>query len=149
MDIDFDAVRQLVREALAAMQEMADEPYRGAKGIFPRVWCEWASVAIAELLEVRGYGTWDFVTAGETDGLSGHAWLELRDQAGALVFTVDATLHQFNGWDEPYVGVGVTPAVQQFPVLRYSGPWRSWPVLKSNPSFAQYADKFLAFVSTR
>lgn len=41
--------RRTARDVRAAFLQMPDEPYRGAKSIFPQVWCEWASIALAEL----------------------------------------------------------------------------------------------------
>lgn len=145
---DFDAVKQLVFESLAAMEAMPEEPYRNAKSIFPQVWCEYASTAIAELLEQRGFGTWDFISAGEAEGMSGHAWLELRDQEGVLVFTIDATLHQFGEWDDPYLGPDPSPAYKRFPVPRYVGPWKDWPELERNQSYERYVLLFLEYMSS-
>lgn len=92
-------VRRTARDVRAAFTEMPDEPFRGAKSIFPQVWCEWASIALAEVLAARGLGEWSFVENKLPDSLSGHAWIELRDRHGSLLFAIDITLDQFAEWD--------------------------------------------------
>lgn len=142
----WSAVRQTAREVRAAFLEMDDEPYRGAKGIFPQVWCEWASIALAEVLVVRGLGAWVFAENKLPDSLSGHAWIELHGDDGSVLFTIDITLDQFAEWDDWYMGVGQTPALKKFTCSNYVGPWRSWPPIARNPTYAAYAEKMVQFL---
>lgn len=141
--IDFDRVRAVAFDAREAMLKMEAEPWRNAKSIFPQVWCEWGSIAVAEVLAVNGLGEWTFVSAKLPDSLSGHAWLELRDDEGRCVFTIDITLDQFDEWDAPFVGTGRTPALTKFSELDYVGPWHEWPEALRSDTFAQYADKMV------
>lgn len=104
-----------------------------AAGRFPRdAWpsgcCEFAAVPIAAVLEDRGLGQWTFVSAGRS-GEVNHAWLEWRSDDGAVLISVDATLHQFDEWDEPFVGEGLTPAAAKFTPVQYAGPVWDWPYL--------------------
>lgn len=146
--MNFDAVTQTANEVLSAIQEMPSEPYpAGAKSTFPAVWCEWASIAIAQVLKDRGRGGWSFVTAGRPEDASGHAWLEVHDDNGLLQFTIDATLNQFTEWNEPCIDVGVTPAALVFTQPRYAGHWTAWPVLDHNDSCRTYADQVSRYVS--
>lgn len=144
--VDIDAVSSAVLEIRRAMLEMPDEPFRGAKRIFPAVWCERASIAVARVLAERGLGEWTFVTAGLPDDPAGHAWLELRDEDGTCLFSIDVTLDQFSAWDSPFVGDGLTPAAARFTEPRYAGPWTGWPVLRYDVTFADYAEKLSAYV---
>jgi hypothetical protein len=139
--VDLEQVRAVVRDTLLTMREMPEEPFRDAKTIFPAVWCEWTSVAMARVLEARELGEWTLVSAGAAGG-SGHAWLELRD-GSEVVMSVDATLHQFPEWDKPFVAYGKTPAAQKFPEQRYAGPWSDWPVLDRNLTFREYSNAVL------
>jgi len=38
------------------------------------------------------------------------------------VYSIDATLQQFPGYGEPFVGVGETPAAAAFTDVHYEGP---------------------------
>tara|TARA_R110002051_G_scaffold60578_15_gene111101 strand:+ start:3659 stop:4054 length:396 start_codon:yes stop_codon:yes gene_type:complete len=129
------------------MISMPDEPFRGAKGIFPQIWCEWGSIALAEVLATRGFGQWTFVSAKLPESLSGHAWLELRCKDGDSVYSVDVTLDQFPEWNEFYVGPGRSPASTKFTQIDYVGPWEEWPVTRNNDSFARYADIMLDYLN--
>lgn len=145
-DSHAEQFRSVALEVRAGMLEMPDEPFRGAKIIIPQVWCEWGSIALAEVLTGRGLGDWTFVSAKLPDSLSGHAWLELRDYEDGSLFSIDITLDQFSEWDEPFIGPGRTPALTKFPKLDYVGPWKDWPVTRSNSSFARYANAMLAYL---
>jgi hypothetical protein len=146
MSVDLDAVRSTAREVRAAFLDMPDEPYRGAKAIFPQIWCEWASIALAEVLAARGLGEWTFVEMKLHDSLSGHSWLELRAEDGRTMFTVDITLDQFEEWNDWYMGVDSTPALSKFGQLIFAGPWREWPPVKTNHTFAGYAEKVVRYL---
>ncbi|MFD2840565.1 hypothetical protein ACFSYH_08275 [Populibacterium corticicola] len=126
----------LVHRMRAAILTIDAEPSRNRKTIFPAMWCEYASIVIAEILERNHSASWAFVDAGLPEAPNGHAWLELRD---------DATLDQFswNG-DGLHVGAEQTPAVQVFTTRRYEGPWEGWSVLTYDPSYHKYADGFAA-----
>lgn len=136
---DLAAISMIVHELRTAMTEIPEEPFRGAKTIFPSVWCEWASIGAAEVLKERGLGEWTFVSAGLPDSPSGHAWLELRDTDGTAMYSIDITLDQFDAWNAPYVGPGPSPAAARYRDERFAGWWRDWPVVSRNESFARYA----------
>lgn len=138
--------RAVALEVRAAMLQMPDEPFPGAKTIFPQIWCEWGSIALAEVLVGRGLEEWTFVSAKLADSLSGHSWLELRDDEGEPLFSIDITLDQFPEWDESFIGPGRTPALTKFPKLDYAGPWKEWPVTLRNSSFARYANAMLVYL---
>jgi hypothetical protein len=133
--MDFDAVRRTVEEVVAAMWATDTE-----RRLFPRGWwpgssCEHLALATAAVLEDRGFGQWTFVSAGRPDGTpEGHAWLELRDNDGAVLFSIDRTLHQFSQHAEPFVGEGRTPAADDFTVIRYEGIVWEWPWLGDKSS---------------
>lgn len=146
MSVDLERVRAAAHDAREAMLEMDVEPWRNAKSIFPAVWCEHASIAVAEVLARRGLGSWSFVTAGKPDSPSGHAWLELGDEKGACQLSIDITLDQFSEWQAPFIGNGTSPARERFTVPRYSGPWRAWPEIARNETYAAYAERVVAFL---
>ena len=148
-DIDIAAVRAAVLEIRAAMVEMPDEPFRGAKSIFPAVWCERASIVVARVLAERGLGLWTFVTAGLPDDAAGHAWLELRDESGTSLFSIDVTLDQFQEWDKPFIGEGRTPAAERFTEARFAGPWGEWPWIQHDQTYADYAEQVSSYVAGR
>jgi hypothetical protein len=146
MAIDINAVRATARDVRAAFRQMPDEPYRGAKSIFPHVWCEWASIALAEVLAARGLGEWTLVENKLPDSLSGHAWIELRGDDGTVLFTIDITLDQFPEFDDWYMGAGPTPALGKFRRSNYVGPWRTWPEATRNRTYEAYAKKLVDFL---
>lgn len=145
LSAEFDGARLVAHEARATMLAIQDEPWRNAKSIFPAVWCEWASIAVSEVLIHRGMGEWTFVSAGLPDSPSSHAWLELRDENEACQFSIDITLDQFAEWNEPFVGEGPTPARTRFTETLYAGPWREWPEIARNDTYARYAAKVVAY----
>lgn len=128
------------------MLAMRAEPWRNAKSIFPAVWCEHASIAVAEVLAHRDLGSWRFVTAGEASSPSGHAWLEFCDGHEGVLYSIDITLDQFSEWQSPFVGEGSTPARSRFTVPRYDGPWREWPGSAHSDTYANYAEQVVAFL---
>lgn len=144
--IDFEKVHDVVLSTRAAMLEMPDEPFPGAKRLFPAVWCEHASIAVARVLHERELGDGPIVTAGLPGDASGHAWLKLRDDSG-LLYCIDVTLDQFAQWRDPHIGYGVTPAAARFTEPRYAGPWHAWPVIRSDNSFAVYGAQVAAFMA--
>lgn len=139
-------VRQTAWDVRAAFLAMPDEPYHGAKNIFPQIWCEWVSIALAEVLAARGLGEWTFIESKRRDSLSGHSWLELRDDYGFVLFTIDITLDQFAEWDDWYIGPGPTPARVSFGRSIYAGPWQCWPEIARNPTYDVYAAKMVQFL---
>ncbi|WEO76428.1 hypothetical protein BJQ94_13780 [Cryobacterium sp. SO2] len=145
--VDLDQVRATAVEVRGALQDMPHEPFRGAKTYFPQGLCEWASIALAEVLAVRGLGDWTFVEMKLPSSLSGHAWRELRDAEGRAVFTIDITLDQFKDFDSWYMGIEQSPARQRFSRLNFAGPWREWPVLENNKTFAPYAQMMVDFTT--
>lgn len=143
MSTTLELARITAHDVRTAILEVDAEPWRNAKSIFPAVWCEHASIAVAEVLAHRGLGVWTFVTAGEPTSLSGHAWLELRE-GGARQLSIDITLDQFQAWETHFIGDGPTPALARFTVPRYSGPWRDWPEITRNRTYAAYAAQIVA-----
>lgn len=138
-------LEDLVHRVRAAILTIDAEPSRNRKRIFPGMWCEYASIVIAEILERDDSASWTFVDSGLPEGLNGHAWLELRDGDGTRLLTIDATLDQFP-WsgDGPHVGTEQTPAARVFTTRRYEGPWEGWGVLTHDPSYRKYAEDFAA-----
>jgi hypothetical protein len=139
--VDWDAVKRTAEEAIESIRAMPYEPSRDLKAYWPSGWCEWASVSIAEALSARGLGEWTFVQASRPDEPNGHAWLELRDADGAVLYSIDATIHQFPGHDAPYVGPGRTPSAREFTRVNYDGPWRDWPPIRRDTTFQKCADE--------
>jgi len=143
---EFDDVRETAREVRSAFEEMPDEPFRRAKSVFPRMWCEWASIALAEALSARRLGEWTFIQNKLADALAGHAWIELRDVYGAARFTIDITLDQFEEWNQWHMGESATPAIARFTRPDYAGPWRRWPAVQCNDTYAIYAEKLVRYI---
>ena len=141
--LDVDAVKQTTKDAVAAARAMDYEPSHGFKTLWPDMWCEWASIAIAEALRASELGEWTFVQASRSDELNGHAWLELRDDDGTVLYSIDATLHQFKHHDSPFTGPGETPAKSEFTNVRFEGQWRDWHVITHTPKFIEFADATL------
>ena len=139
-DVDLDTVGAVIERILDAMPIAPFEPFRGARSIYPKVWCEWASFAIALILERLGLGSWTIVSNRHRDDAAGHTWLELRDESGGLIWTIDATLAQFPEWTAPFIGARPTPAYRPFSVSRYSGPWQAWPRLPWDDTYLGYAE---------
>jgi hypothetical protein len=145
--VDVEEIRVAVLEIRAAMLEAPAEPFRNAKSIFPAAWCERASIVVARVLSERKLGEWTFVTAGLPDDPAGHAWLELRDELGVCIVSIDVTLDQFQEWGAPYIGEGSSPAVRRFSVPRFAGPWSEWPGLRGDRSYDEYAESISAYVA--
>ncbi|WES66046.1 hypothetical protein P0L94_08210 [Microbacter sp. GSS18] len=126
--MDVDAVRATVDDVIAAMFATDPGVGRFPRGDWPHGGCEFTTVAIAAVLEDRGLGRWTFVSAG-LSGEVNHAWLEWRNEDGEVIFSIDATLHQFDGWDAPFAQEGVTPAASMFSPVQYAGEMWDWPWL--------------------
>ncbi|MDO4070358.1 hypothetical protein QKG08_14990 [Clavibacter michiganensis] len=129
--MDYDAVRRTVDDAIAAMLATDEEPPVFIRGWFPAGNCEYAAIAIAVALEDRGLGQWTLVTAKRPDGNpQGHAWLELRDDDGTVLFSIDYTIEQFPWLSTvPFVGEGRTPAADEFTAVQYEGVLWDWDYL--------------------
>ncbi|TFD04116.1 hypothetical protein [Cryobacterium sp. TMT1-66-1] len=141
--MEWKAAQWTAQEAVDAMLSMPYEPSRNFKTIWPSMWCEFASIAIAEALRVRALGDWTFVQAGRPGETSGHAWLEYPSDSGKVEYSIDATLHQFARYDEPYFGPGRTPAAAEFTTTNFKGAWRDWPALSFQPLCYAFADATL------
>lgn len=128
--MNMTAVSNVADEVVRAMFDADPEGQLFQRSIWPKTSCEEASVAIAAVLEDRGYGKWTFVQARPPGEGWGHAWLEWRE-AGAVAYSIDATLHQFVEYDERFIGAGRTPAASWFTDVKYRGPIEAWPYLKS------------------
>lgn len=89
-------------------------------------------IAVAAVLEDRHLGQWTLVEAKRPGELNGHSWLEWRDVDGTVLYSIDATLHQFDEYPEPFVGEGQTPAAIDFVDVHYAGEIWGWPWLGSD-----------------
>lgn len=128
--IDGEGIRRTVEDVIAAMLSIPEDETTFPKAWFPGAACEQTSIAIAGVLKDRGFGDWTYVQATQPGELGGHAWLELRDADGAVMFTIDATLAQFSDLaDGPYVGEGATPAAARFSNVWHDGPYTEWKFL--------------------
>jgi hypothetical protein len=84
---------------------------------FPSGSCDITSLTIASVLSDLGLGDWELVSAFDDKGI-GHTWLRLR-VVGQITMSVDATLHQFEDWNEPWIGEGDSPAASRFVNVRH------------------------------
>lgn len=135
--MDFIAVRKSVDEVIAAMWDTDREARFFIRSGWPGASCEHVAVAVAAVLEDRGLGQWTLVQASRPGELNGHAWLELLGPDGAVLFSIDATLHQFDEYDTPFIGDGSTPAADDFTEVNYRGSIWDWPYLGSDQSIFQ------------
>ncbi|WP_267419511.1 MULTISPECIES: hypothetical protein [unclassified Curtobacterium] len=113
--IDFAAATDVARRVLEVAPSIPGR-FTDPKLIFLRNFpsgsCDSMAYAIGAVLKDEGLGDWWVVT--QTDGTSGHVWLEWRGEDGSPLFSIDTTAHQFAGIDEPYIGAGPTPARRRF-----------------------------------
>lgn len=117
------------------------EPSQGFKSLWPAMWCEHASITIAEVLAARDLGQWTFVQRAKPNDMGGHAWLELRSADGNLIYCIDATVHQFGVYgSDPHFGPTLTPAAADFTRRNFEGPWRDWHVTRFKPQYAEWAE---------
>lgn len=79
---------------------------------FPSGSCDSMAYATGVTLLERGLGDWWIVTGGEPG--CWHVWLEWREDGGEVLFSIDATAHQFIEVDKPFVGHGRTPSAERF-----------------------------------
>jgi len=70
---------------------------------YPQDSCLAVSYALGHLLYEYGYGTWLQVEGVNVVG-DKHSWLELHDRDSTVRLVVDATVHQFEGFDGPLIG---------------------------------------------
>ena len=80
----------------------------------------------------------DACSSRSSGAISGHAWLEWRDETGCALFSIDPTLHQFEEWAAPFVGEGPTPAAVEFTELRWAGVIWDWPHLGTETEIFQH-----------
>jgi hypothetical protein len=125
--VNFDDVRTTVDDVIAAMWRTHPYEHLFVRDGWPAASCESVAVAVAAVLEDRDLGQWTMVTAGRPGEANGHAWLELRDDDGTVMFSIDYTLDQFpelsNG---PFIEEGRTPAVYEFTDVRSEGSVWEW-----------------------
>lgn len=70
---------------------------------YPNGWCSAMSYALIHLLRHRGLGSWRIAASGS------HDWLEYV-QNGDVVYSIDATQHQFHEYGPGrYIGPGLSP----------------------------------------
>lgn len=113
---DEQSIRETVKFGLDCLVSMPDRHRHPFLALFPLGSCDVSSFVIGHLLADRSLGQWHVVTYESTAGQSTrHTWLELPDTSGSVLFTVDATLHQFPELSSrPYVDAGRTPALRRF-----------------------------------
>lgn len=128
-DIDFAAAKQTAEDVVAAMFAIPDGEQRFPRGWWPSGCCENAATAIAGVLADRGLGDWLLVSGKRPGQMNGHMWLELRDEEGVTLYSIDVTLHQMREFDEPFVGEGVSPAATVFTEHREVYSLLDWPWL--------------------
>ncbi len=129
--MDLAAGRRTVDEVTQAVFATDPLEARFVRNRYPCGYCEYIAVPLAAVLEDRGLGQWTLVTAGRPgQEKSGHAWLEWREADGTGLFSIDATVHQFEHLAaEPFLNIGRTPAAAEFTQLRSAGPLSERPEL--------------------
>lgn len=113
---DEQSIRETVKFAVDCLLSMPDRHRHPFLARFPIGSCDVSSFVIGHLLTDRSLGEWHVLTYESTAGQSTrHTWLELPDSSGGVLFTVDATLHQFPELSSStYVDGGRTPALKRF-----------------------------------
>jgi len=96
--MNFDAVRSTVDDVIPAMWDTSPRGRLLVREGWPAASCENVAVAVAAILEDRGFGQWTFVVSSRPGEDNSHAWLEWRDSTGNVVFSIDPTLHQLDRW---------------------------------------------------
>jgi hypothetical protein len=127
--VDYIAVRATVEDVIDAMWATDPREHLFVRDGWPGASCENVAVAVAATLEDRGLGQWTFVQASRPEELNGHAWLEWVEPDGITDFSIDPTLHQFDGHSGPFIEKGATPAAKEFTEVQYRGPIWEWPYL--------------------
>jgi hypothetical protein len=126
--MDLDLLRVAVDDTLNGMlaTDRIEHPFNRGFG-WPKGSCEDASAVLSVILEERGLGRWNFVTACRPDDAEDrHAWLELREH-GVVVFSIDPTIQQFRDLAiKPFVGAGRTPAAARYSVTLSDGYLSEW-----------------------
>jgi hypothetical protein len=96
---------------------------------FPSGSCDSMAYATGVTLLEQELGDWWIVTNSEPG--CRHVWLEWRDTDGEVLFSIDATAHQFAEIDKPFVGHGRTPSAERFTeeesAVRVSELSPNWP----------------------
>jgi hypothetical protein len=112
---------------------------------YPSGSCDITSLTIASVFFDLGLGDWELVSSFDEGG-QGHTWLRLITD-GSVSMSVDATLHQFNDWNEPWIGVDNSPAASKFNnvnrVYRFSDVPAWWPRRHEAEVAAWVREKFV------
>lgn len=93
---------------------------------YPHGWCSAMSYTIGRLLLRRRLGTWQIAASGN------HDWLEYVDDNNVVVYSVDATQHQFSEYSAARLGYGVAPRSTLQPAVEYAtcgqepSSWAKW-----------------------
>ena len=145
---ELDELRAFSLSVREVMRLKEVEPFRGGHEYFPQGYCEWASIALAALLQSE-WGEWQLVKARAFDDPRGHAWLEKQSVKSGELISIDITLDQFREWDEPFIDYGESPASSVYSVVQYRGPWRDWPILRENIAFWNYVEAVRSYVFGR
>ena len=82
---------------------------------FPHGSCDLMAYATGGMLLDEGLGDWWVVTQREAASPTMHVWLEWRGDGKNPDFSIDTSAHQFFEIDEPFIGLGPTPARALFP----------------------------------
>lgn len=116
--LDERSIRDTVNLAVDCLISIPDRHRHPFLADFPTGSCDVASFVIGHLLTDRSLGEWHVVTyesAGSQGQSARHTWLELPNPSGEILFTVDATLHQFSELSSsPYIDGGRSPALRRF-----------------------------------
>lgn len=82
-------------------------------GGYPNAWCSAMSFTIGRMLLHRGLGTWRIAANGT------HDWIEYFDE-DRIIYSVDATQHQFPGHDDAWLGFGPPPVAERYPAQQWA-----------------------------
>lgn len=129
LGVDLEAAKQTAEDVVAAMFAIPEGEQRFPRGWWPNGCCENAATAIAGVLADRGLGDWLLVSGKRPGEMNGHMWLELRDDSGTTLYSIDVTLHQMQEFEESFVGEGVSPAATVFTEHREAYSLLDWPWL--------------------
>ncbi|WP_433718670.1 hypothetical protein [Microbacterium laevaniformans] len=89
---------------------------------WPHDWCDFASYVIAGVLSDNGFGDWDVISAADPETGQHHTWIELVAPDERVLYSIDATLHQFSDIGEvPFYGAERSPAWVRFSQVRTRG----------------------------
>ncbi|QHC58915.1 hypothetical protein [Rathayibacter sp. VKM Ac-2760] len=127
---------EVTRAIVAEFDELPDESWVGLLRTFPENGCESASWVVGSILAELGFGDWVMVGRSDPAGSGRHVWLEQRDAAGGVRYTVDASIHQFDGFTELQTGRGALAAHARWPGREWETPIRTSARRYAHPVYA-------------